>query len=152
MQIRDVFAVARKHRWIVLAVFVLTVGLAAGFAFTKPKKYEGSATIAMFPNTAKGQGFVASDNLSAILDTCAETAKSSVTRARAAARLGHPVRGPIETETTAGTGILTMIGRADTPEEAYVEPPPRLPRAVRDRKSSAGAAARRAYRWFMPSP
>src|SRR3954447_249549 len=118
MQIRDVFAVARKHRWIVLGVFVLTVGLAAGFAFTKPKKYEASATIAMFPNTAKGQGFVASDNLSALLDTYAETAKSSVTRARAATRLGHAVPGSIETETTAGTGILRIIGRADTPQGA----------------------------------
>jgi len=58
MQIREVFAVARKHRWIVIGVFVLTVGLAAAFAFTKPENYEASATIAMFPSTAKGQGFL----------------------------------------------------------------------------------------------
>jgi uncharacterized protein involved in exopolysaccharide biosynthesis len=108
MQTRDVFAVARKHRCIVLGVFVLTVGLAAAFAFTKPKKYEAGATFAVFPNTTKGQGSLR--RISTILDTYAETAKSSVTRARAATRLGHPLSGSIETETTAGTGILRIIG------------------------------------------
>ena len=54
MQIRDGLAVARKHHLIVIGVFVLTVGVAAAVAFTKPKKYEANATIHNVPEHGVG--------------------------------------------------------------------------------------------------
>src|SRR2546423_3288971 len=118
MDLRDLAGLAWKRRWIVLAVFVSAVAVSSVLAFSMPKRYESTAVIALTPDVAKGQGFVASDNLSALLGTYAETAKSSLTLRRAEQLLGRPLPGDIDTSTQAGTGILRISARANTPDDA----------------------------------
>ena len=89
MELKDLLAVAWKRRVAVLAVFGLTMLFAALFAFSQPKRYESTATLAMTPDVKQGQGLFAADNLSALLGTYAETAKSTITLRRAERTLGR---------------------------------------------------------------
>lgn len=115
MELKDLVAVAWKRRAAVLAVFVLTVAFAALFAFSLPKKYESTATLALTPDIEKASGLLAADNLSALLGTYAETAKSTITLKRAERSLGHPLGAEISTATEAGTGILRISARSEDP-------------------------------------
>ncbi|MGH2968261.1 MAG: polysaccharide biosynthesis tyrosine autokinase [Solirubrobacteraceae bacterium] len=118
MELKDLAALAWKRRWIILAVFALSVTVSAALAFSMPKRYESTAVIALTPDVEEGQGFVASDNLSALLGTYAETAKSRLTLRRAEALLGRPLPGDVDTSTQGGTGILRISARAGSPEDA----------------------------------
>ena len=69
----------------------------------------------------QGQGLVASDSLSSLLSTYAETAKSKVNLARAQRALGHKLTAHIDTSTEGGSGILRITARATDPEEAAAE-------------------------------
>ena len=118
MELKDLVAVAWKRRIAVLTVFVLTVAFAALFAFSLPKKYESTATLALTPDIEKASGLLAADNLSALLGTYAETAKSTITLKRAERSLGHPLGAEISTSTEAGTGILRISARSEDPQAA----------------------------------
>src|SRR3954470_19745981 len=118
MELKDLLAVAWKRRFAVLAVFLLTMAFAALFAFSQPKKYESTATLAMTPDVKEGQGLFAADNLSALLGTYAETAKSTITLRRAERTLGRDLNADIDASTEAGTGILRISARSTDPEDA----------------------------------
>ena len=120
MELRDVIRIAWKRRWTVLGVLVIAIGLSALFASLQDPRYESTATLALTPDVTRGQGFVASDNLSALLRTYAETAKSTSNLRRAEARLERPLPGDIETSTEAGTGILRISATSDSPEDAVI--------------------------------
>ena len=120
MELKDLVAVAWKRRLAVVAVFALTVAFAALFAFSQPKRYESTAVLALTPNVDKNQGLLAPDNLSALLGTYAETAKSTITLKRAEQSLGHPLGSDISTSTQAGTGILRITATSTDPVRAAV--------------------------------
>ncbi|HXA53409.1 MAG TPA: polysaccharide biosynthesis tyrosine autokinase [Solirubrobacteraceae bacterium] len=113
MQFRDFLSILWRRRLVVAVVFAVCVVAAAAYAYSKPKRYESTATIAFTPNPSKGQAFLPSENLSALLSTYAEVAKSSETRKAAEALLGRPVPGSLSTSTGAGSGIL-QISDTDT--------------------------------------
>jgi capsular exopolysaccharide synthesis family protein len=118
MEFKQVVLTAWKRRWVVLWVLVIVVGVAAAFASTRPPRYESTATIALTPAPKTGEGLVTSDNLSALLGTYAQTAKSTLTLRRAEQILGRPLPGTIDTATQAGTGILRISAVAHDPEDA----------------------------------
>lgn len=118
MELKDLLSLTWKRRWLVFGVLLLTIGLSVAIATTRQKVYESTAVIALTPDVSRGQGFVASDNLSALLRTYAETAKSSVNRERARRILGGPLPGKIETSTESGTGILRISARAPSADAA----------------------------------
>src|SRR3954464_2141579 len=118
MEFKQVVLTAWKRRWVVLWVTVICVGVAAAFASTRPPRYESTATIALTPDPKTGQGLVSSDNLSALLGTYVQTAKSTLILRRAEQVLGRPLPGTIDTATQAGTGILHISAVADTPAAA----------------------------------
>lgn len=118
MELRDVVAIAWKRRWLVIAIVALCVGLSVLFAETRPARYESTATIALTPDPQNGQGLISADNLSALLGTYAQTAKSTVTLSRAGQLLGRPLPADIDTSTEAGTGILRISAKAGSPSAA----------------------------------
>jgi succinoglycan biosynthesis transport protein ExoP len=118
MQFRDFLNILWRRRIAVTAVFACCVLAAAVYAYSKPKRYESTATVAFTPNPSKGQDFLPSENLSALLSTYAEVAKSSQNRLAARALLGHPVTGSISTSTGAGSGILRISGTDTSPRGA----------------------------------
>ena len=118
MQLNELLAILSKRRFGVLAVFLLTVAFSAALALVTPPRYETTATLALTPKIDRTLGVISATDLSALLSTYAETAKSSVNRARAEQALGRPLPGSVETSTVGGTGVLRITGRADTPEAA----------------------------------
>jgi capsular exopolysaccharide synthesis family protein len=120
MELKDLLAIAWKRRVVVLTVLVLSVAGSIVLAATKEPQYEATATLALTPDVREGQGFVASDSISALLGTYAETAKSEVNLRRAAQLIGKPVPGTVDTSIEAGTGILRILGRASDPNDAAV--------------------------------
>src|SRR3954451_7960099 len=118
MQLNELLAILKKRRFGVIAVLVLTIGFAAAIALVTPPRYESTATLALTPKIDRTQGYIGSQDLSALLSTYAETAKSRVNRARAQQILGRPLPGTLDTSTVGGTGILRITGGADTPEAA----------------------------------
>jgi capsular exopolysaccharide synthesis family protein len=120
MEVRDLFAVAMKRRWIVVLVFLLTTGLGAAFALSQPKQYESAATIAFIPDLQNDPAFVPPDTLDALVQTYAQTAQSRSILMRAERDLGRSLPGTVETETQQGAGILRVIGRDTDPVGAAV--------------------------------
>jgi capsular exopolysaccharide synthesis family protein len=118
MQLNELLAILKKRRLGVLAVIMLTVAFSAALALVTPPRYEATATLALTPKIDRTQGFIGSQDLSALLSTYAETAKSSVNRERAKQILGRALPGDIDTSTVGGTGILRITGQASTPEGA----------------------------------
>src|SRR4051794_15794766 len=118
MEFKQVVLTAWKRRWVVLWVLVICVGVAAAFASTRAPRYESTATIALTPASKESAGLVSSDNLTALLGTYAQTAKSTVILRRAEQILGRPLPGTIDTGTQAGTGILRISAVANTPAAA----------------------------------
>jgi succinoglycan biosynthesis transport protein ExoP len=118
MQLAELLAILKKRRFGVLAVLLLTVAFSAAIALVSPPRYESTATLALTPKIDRTQGYIGSQDLSALLSTYAETAKSRVNRARAQQILGRPLPGTLDTSTIGGTGILRITGRGATPQEA----------------------------------
>jgi capsular exopolysaccharide synthesis family protein len=121
MDLRDLIALAWKRRWIVLGVLVTTLVSSAPAILSRPTEYESTATLALTPDVKQGQGLVASDSLSSLLSTYAETAKSKVNLARAQRTLGRKLTAHIDTSTEGGSGILRITARDTDPEEAAAE-------------------------------
>lgn len=120
MELRELLAIAAKRRWLIVGVIALAIVLSAAIAFSRPAQYEATATLALTPDTRQGQGFVASDSISALLGTYAETAKAEVNLRRAEQLIGKPLPGEVDTSIEPGTGILRISGRAEDPEDAAV--------------------------------
>ena len=118
MDLRDLIALVWKRRWVVLGVFVITVVAATPAILSRPTEYESTAVVALTPDVSQGQGLVASDSLSALLSTYAETAKSSVNLSRAKKVLGRDLGAEIDTSTEGGSGILRITARATDPRDA----------------------------------
>ena len=118
MEFKQVVLTAWKRRWVVLWVLLICVGVAAAFASTRAPRYESTATIALTPAPKTSAGLVSSDNLSALLGTYAQTAKSTLILRRAEQILGRPLPGTIDTGTQAGTGILHISAVAHAPADA----------------------------------
>jgi len=117
MEVKDLFAILWKRRLMVVAMVALVAGLSALFALSRPARYESTSTIALTPKIQEGS-FIGPDTRDALLGTYAQTAKSSVTLRRAESELGRPLPGEVDTSTEQGTGILRIIGNADSPEGA----------------------------------
>jgi tyrosine-protein kinase len=118
MQFRDFVDIVWRRRLVVAVVFGLCVVAAAAYAYSKPKRYQSTATIAFTPNPSKGQNFLPSENLAALLATYAEVAKSRQTRLAAGGILGHKVTGTVSTSTGASGGILQISGTDTAPRGA----------------------------------
>jgi succinoglycan biosynthesis transport protein ExoP len=96
---------------------LVCAALGAAFAASRDKMYESGVTVAIFPDVST-QGFVPSDNLSALLGTYAQTVNSSAVRDEAETELGRPLQATISSTTEEGTGILKIFAEATTPELA----------------------------------
>jgi len=118
VQLNELLAILSKRRYGVIAVVLLTVAFAAALALVTPPRYEATATLALTPKIDRTQGFISATDLSALLSTYAETAKSRVNRARAEQILGRRLPGDLDTSTVGGTGILRITGSADAPQAA----------------------------------
>lgn len=118
MQFHDFLSILWRRRVPIAVVFVCCVAAAAAYAYSKPKRYESTATIAFTPNPSKGENFLPSESLSALLSTYAEVAKSDQNRSAASALLGHPVTGSVSTSTGSGSGILQISGTDTNPRAA----------------------------------
>jgi capsular exopolysaccharide synthesis family protein len=118
MELKQLQAIVAKRRWLIVGVIGLSIALAALLAFTRPAQYEATATLALTPDVRQGQGFVASDSISALLGTYAATAKAEVNLRRAEQLIGKPLPGEVDTSIEPGTGILRISGRSESPEDA----------------------------------
>jgi uncharacterized protein involved in exopolysaccharide biosynthesis len=117
MELRELATLAWRRRWIVLLVLAVTVASAVAFAFSLPKKYESTATIALTPDAEEGQTFIASDNLSTLLGTYASTAESNINLVRAERLLGRGLEATVDATTEEGTGILRITAKGEDPRE-----------------------------------
>jgi capsular exopolysaccharide synthesis family protein len=118
MELREVASIVVKRRLLVLAVMLLASGLGAALAFSQPKRYEATVSMVLQPNPDGEGGFLPSDTLSTLLGSYAAIVESRSNLDRAAANLGHPLAGSVEASTEAGSGVLHVTGRADTPNNA----------------------------------
>lgn len=120
MQFSDFLMILWRRRIVVAWVFASCVVAAAAYAYSKPKRYESTATIAFTPNPAKGQTFLPPENLSALLSTYAAVAKSSQNRGAAGAISGRRLTGTVSTSTGTGNGILQISDTDTNPQGAAV--------------------------------
>jgi capsular exopolysaccharide synthesis family protein len=114
----DVYRVIVRRRWVVLAVFLMTIAAAAGFAAVKSKVYESTATIALFPKPIDGGNVISSEDLAGLITTYAKAVQSQSTLSEARALNHGPLPGTVKTSTQAGSGILQIIGAAATAHDA----------------------------------
>ena len=117
MELRDLAAAVWRRRLLAATLVLACAALGVVFASTREAQYESRVTIAITPDI-RTQGFVPSDNLSALLGTYAETVESDSVLGEAERRLGRPLDAEITSSTEAGTGILRVYARANTPEGA----------------------------------
>ena len=118
MELRELARIAWRRRWIVVLVLGVTLASAALFALSLPEKYESTATIALTPDVQEGTGFIASDNLDALLGTYASTAESNINLVRAERLRGRPLEATVDATTEEGTGILRITAKSEDPKEA----------------------------------
>lgn len=118
MELRELARIAWRRRWIVVLVLGVTLASAALFALSLPEKYESTATIALTPDVQEGTGFIASDNLDALLGTYASTAESNINLVRAERLRGRPLEATVDATTEEGTGILRITAKSEDPREA----------------------------------
>jgi receptor protein-tyrosine kinase len=121
MEIKEILAIAWKRRFTFALVVIASVGAATALAYTRTKRYQAQATLAMTPNVRKGQGFVASDDLATLLSTYGAIAQSTSNKSLAAQMLGRPLNAKVAASTTAGTGILQISATSTSPTEAAAD-------------------------------
>ncbi|HEX3239255.1 MAG TPA: polysaccharide biosynthesis tyrosine autokinase [Solirubrobacterales bacterium] len=117
MEFKDLLSALWKRKYLVISVIAATTLLSALFAFSRAEQYESTAVVALTPSQSNG-AFLSPDALDALVGTYAQTAKSDVMRQKASKELGEPLPGTVDTATQPGTGILQIIGKAETPEGA----------------------------------
>lgn len=116
MESREVLHAIWRRRILVIAFVAATTLFAALFALSKAPKYESVSTLALTPSSEGG--FITPEALDAVLGTYAQTAKSTLIKEKATRSLGEPLPGSVETGTSPGTGIMQIIGTAETGEDA----------------------------------
>jgi succinoglycan biosynthesis transport protein ExoP len=117
MEVRELVQLFWRRRWLIALVVVATTALAAIFVVARTDEYESVTTVALTP-TQTAAGFVTPDTLDALLGTYSQTAQSELMVNEAELETGEEIGGKIETATHTGTGILQIIGVADSPETA----------------------------------
>src|ERR1700710_782881 len=117
MEVRELVQLFWRRRWLIALVVVATTALAAVFVVARTDEYESVSTVALTP-TQTAAGFVTPDTLDALLGTYSQTAQSELMVKNAELETGEEIGGEIETATHAGTGILQIIGVAESPETA----------------------------------
>ena len=116
MEFRD-FVRAIWRRRMLVAIFVAATTLfAILFALSRAPKYESISTLALTPSSEGG--FITPEELDAVLGTYARTAKSTLIKEKAEGSLGESLPGSVETGTSPGTGIMQIIGTAESGEDA----------------------------------
>jgi succinoglycan biosynthesis transport protein ExoP len=118
MQLTELLAILKKRRAGVLAVLVLTVAFSVAVVVVSPPRYQSTGTLAVTPKISRNQGYISSQDLSVLISTYAETAKSRLNRSRAQQILGRPLPGTVDSSTIGGTGILRITGIASTAQDA----------------------------------
>ena len=118
MDVTHLAAVVWRRRWYVVAVAVATTLLAGLFATLRTARYESTAVLAITPSTEATGGLLSSSDLTTLMGTYAQTAKSSAVRGAAAEALGHPLGADIDTSVKSGTGILRITASAEDPDVA----------------------------------
>ena len=116
MELQEFFQILWRRRLVVILTVVATTVISGLFAVTRPTEYEATSTVALTPAT--NEGYVTPETLNALLGTYAQTAKSSSMEKKAENLTGKPIVGKVETATQAGTGILQIIGNAETANDA----------------------------------
>jgi polysaccharide biosynthesis transport protein len=120
MELRDVGRALRKRRLLFIGFVLLVLALAAAYALTKPKEYEATTTLVVTPVVGQDGPLVRPEEISTLLGTYSQVAKSRGIRARADTLAGRPIKGKVETSTEAGTGILRITGQAEDPDDALL--------------------------------
>lgn len=116
MDFRDVAQAIWRRRLLVIAFVAVTTLFALVFALSRAPKYESVSTLALTPSSEGG--FITPEALDAVLGTYAQTAKSTLIKEKASGTIGEPLPGSIDTGTSPGTGIMQIIGTAETGEDA----------------------------------
>jgi polysaccharide biosynthesis transport protein len=116
MDFRDVLQAIWRRRLLVVAFVIVTTLFAVIFALSRAPKYESVSTLALTPSSEGG--FITPEALDAVLGTYAQTAKSTLIKEKASNTLGGPLPGSVDTGTSPGTGIMQIIGTAETGEDA----------------------------------
>jgi succinoglycan biosynthesis transport protein ExoP len=118
MEFNDVLRAIWRRRLLVVIFVAVTTLFAVLFALSRAPKYESVSTLALTPSSEGG--FITPEQLDAVLGTYARTAKSSLIKNKAEDKLGEPLPGSVETGTSPGTGIMQIIGTAESGDDAAV--------------------------------
>jgi receptor protein-tyrosine kinase len=118
MEFRDVLQAIWRRRLLVAVFVAVTTVFAILFALSRAPKYESVSTLALTPSSEGG--FITPEELDAVLGTYARTAKSTVIKDKAEEALGEPLPGSVGTGTSPGTGIMQIIGTAESGDDAAV--------------------------------
>jgi receptor protein-tyrosine kinase len=118
MELNDVLRAIWRRRLLVVIFVAITTLFAVLFALSRAPKYESVSTLALTPSSEGG--FITPEQLDAVLGTYARTAKSSLIKNKAEDKLGEPLPGSVETGTSPGTGIMQIIGTAESGDDAAV--------------------------------
>jgi polysaccharide biosynthesis transport protein len=118
MEFSDVLRAIWRRRLLVVIFVAVTTLFAVLFALSRAPKYESVSTLALTPSSEGG--FITPEQLDAVLGTYARTAKSTLIKEQAEQDLGETLPGSVETGTSPGTGIMQIIGTAESGEDAAV--------------------------------
>jgi polysaccharide biosynthesis transport protein len=118
MELNDVLRAIWRRRLLVVIFVAVTTLFAVLFALSRAPKYESVSTLALTPSSEGG--FITPEQLDAVLGTYARTAKSSLIKEDAEDDLGRKLPGSVETGTSPGTGIMQIIGTAESGEDAAI--------------------------------
>ncbi|TMK57664.1 MAG: polysaccharide biosynthesis tyrosine autokinase [Actinobacteria bacterium] len=118
MEFNDVLRAIWRRRLLVVIFVAVTTLFAVLFALSRAPKYESVSTLALTPSSEGG--FITPEQLDAVLGTYARTAKSSLIKNKAEDKLGEPLPGSVETGTSPGTGIMQIIGTAESGDDAAI--------------------------------
>jgi tyrosine-protein kinase len=118
MEFNDVLRAIWRRRLLVVIFVGVTTLFAVLFALSRAPKYESVSTLALTPSSEGG--FITPEQLDAVLGTYARTAKSSLIKNKAEDKLGEPLPGSVETGTSPGTGIMQIIGTAESGDDAAI--------------------------------
>jgi polysaccharide biosynthesis transport protein len=118
MEFSDVLRAIWRRRLLVGIFVAVTTLFAILFALSRAPKYESVSTLALTPSSEGG--FITPEQLDAVLGTYARTAKSSLIKEKAEDDLGETLPGSVETGTSPGTGIMQIIGTAESGDDAAV--------------------------------
>src|SRR5215218_7806279 len=116
MEFNDVLRAIWRRRLLVVIFVAVTTLFAVLFALSRAPKYESVSTLALTPSSEGG--FITPEQLDAVLGTYARTAKSSLIKNKAEDKLGEPLPVSVDTGTSPGTGIMQIIGTAESGDDA----------------------------------